>query len=38
MDKRVALQDMLQRIKRQRDVDAVLVYKLSRMNLKCKGS
>jgi site-specific DNA recombinase len=32
MDKRIAFQDMLTRIKGERDVDHVIVYKLSRMN------
>ncbi len=32
MDKRPAFQEMLERIRRDRDVDYVLVYKLSRMN------
>jgi DNA invertase Pin-like site-specific DNA recombinase len=32
MDKRPAFQEMLARIKKQRDVDYVIVYKLSRMN------
>lgn len=32
MDKRPAFQEMIRRIKQQRDVDYIIVYKLSRMN------
>ena len=32
MEKRVAFQEMLTRIRRERDVNYVIVYKLSRMN------
>ena len=34
MDKRVAFQKMLERIRTERDVDAVIIYKLSRLNRK----